>query len=253
MVTAGECAVDDAEANRLIETGAARPFDSLNAARSGGCDYVLLRSRNGLELCGPDDKPGAGVRASFESVDPRDCSRRQPLGRAVGRSSRQVIDATAGLGNDSVRLACMGLNVTAIERSPIVAALFDDGLRAARGRPGWADIVDRITLRLGDATALLCKLSMQPDAVYIDPMYPPKRKRSALPPKRVQVLRAVIGDDSDARALLEIARSVARRVVVKRPPYAAPLADDRSHRIETKLVRYDVYIAATQPDRNELA
>ena len=41
---------------------------------------------------------------------------------------------------------------------------------------------------------------------------------------------------------MKVARAHAHRVVVKRPPYADPLAGDVTHTISANLVRYDVYI-----------
>jgi 16S rRNA (guanine1516-N2)-methyltransferase len=79
--------------------------------------------------------------------------------------------------------------------------------------------------------------------VYIDPMFPPKRRGSALPPKAAQMLRELVGHDTDAAELLAAARSIARsRVVVKRPDHAPPLADPVDAQYKGKLVRYDVYV-----------
>ena len=82
-----------------------------------------------------------------------------------------------------------------------------------------------------------------PDAVYIDPMFPPKRKRGALAHKGVRLLRTLVGVDDDAAELLEAARERAHRVVVKRPTWAEPIAVAPSLAITAKLVRYDVYLA----------
>jgi len=86
-------------------------------------------------------------------------------------------------------------------------------------------------------------LPQRPDAVYLDPMFPPKRKKSAAVNKEMRLLRELVGDDLDAPDLLEVARGVAReRVVVKRPDHAPPLAPYPSMSFLGKLVRYDVYL-----------
>lgn len=81
------------------------------------------------------------------------------------------------------------------------------------------------------------------DVVYIDPMFPPGRKAAERKP--LLMLRALVGADPDAAALLAPARRAARRrVVVKRPRHAAPLADAppaATH--HGRAVRYDVYPA----------
>jgi len=67
-----------------------------------------------------------GVAVDFGQLDSRTltgtASRKQPILRAFGSDVRTIIDATAGLGQDAALLACMGYHVTAVERSPIVAA-----------------------------------------------------------------------------------------------------------------------------------
>jgi 16S rRNA (guanine1516-N2)-methyltransferase len=101
---------------------------------------------------------------------------------------------------------------------------------------------DRLTLVVDDARRVLATLE-PPETIYIDPMFPPKRKASALAKKDVRLVRRVVGDDPDAGELLAIALDRAqRRVVVKRPSHAEPLADRRpDFEIASKLVRYDVY------------
>lgn len=163
---------------------------------------------------------------------------REPLARALGRETRRVIDATAGLGGDSVRLASR-CEVTAIERHPAVAALLGDGVRRAERDGGLAP--GRIRVVVGDARALLPRLAPECDAVFLDPMFPPKRKRSAAVRKEQRLLRALVGDDADAAELLTVARACSRRVIVKRPLHAPPLAPRPSASYTGKLVRYDLY------------
>ena len=59
----------------------------------------------------------------------------QSIAKAVGLVGAMptVVDATAGLRRDAFVLASLGCKVTLIERSPVVAALLQDGL-AGRGR-----------------------------------------------------------------------------------------------------------------------
>lgn len=166
-----------------------------------------------------------------------------PLARAVGRGASRVVDATAGLGGDALRLACLGLSVIAYERCAPVAAVLADGLARARREPGLAAVARRIELRVADARRGLPRLRPAPDVVFLDPMFPPKRRRSALPRKELVALRALAGDDPDAAELLAEARRCARRrVVVKRPDHAAPLGPRPAFSYAGKLVRYDVYL-----------
>ena len=174
-------------------------------------------------------------------------SRRQPIARAIGLRGDPptVVDATAGLGRDSFLLACLGCPVVAMERSRVLAALLRDGLTRARNTPDerLRAIIRRISLVVGDAGQLLAAMSAEvaPDVVYLDPMYPPKKK-SALAKKELRICRTLVGEDQDAGELLAMAQRVARRrVVVKRLRYAPLLAGDVVTKYFGRTVRYDVY------------
>ena len=151
-----------------------------------------------------------------------------------------VIDATAGLAGDSLKLAMIADRVIAIERNAVVFALLSSALYNAR--TSILPLANKIEAHYGDAIEQIRQLPAA-DVIFMDPMFPPKRKRSALPPKSVRILRNIVGDDSDDEELLRVARQYAlRRVVVKRPLHASPLADDHVALHEGKVVRYEVYL-----------
>ncbi|MFN2728770.1 class I SAM-dependent methyltransferase, partial [Salmonella enterica subsp. enterica serovar Typhimurium] len=77
---------------------------------------------------------------------------------------------------------------------------------------------------------------------FLDPMFP-HRQKSALVKKEMRVFQSLVGPDLDADGLLEPARQLAtKRVVVKRPDYAPPLADVATpNAIVTKGHRFDIY------------
>jgi 16S rRNA (guanine1516-N2)-methyltransferase len=175
--------------------------------------------------------------------------RKQALGRAMGIKPGHmpnVIDATAGLGRDAFVLANLGCSVRMIERSPIMACLLEDALRRAefdQHLNPW--INQRLKLISGDARRqipLLCGATAT-DVVYIDPMYPPRTK-SALVKKEMRFIQALAGEDMDSSELLAISlRHATKRVVVKRPGSASPVAGPKpTHTIESKNTRYDVYV-----------
>lgn len=212
----------------------------------------LCWTDDGLELRDSESPASRGVRVDFSKRDfrpgSRSMSRRQPLARAMGSRTATVLDATAGLGRDAALLACLGFQVTAVERSPVIAALLEDGLQRAAAEPQLARALGgRLVVILGDAREVLEGARDMPDAIYIDPMFPPKRKSSALAKKDVRLLRAVVGDDPDASDLVRIALGRARqRVIVKRPDHAAPLAANPTATFAGKLVRYDMYATGQQ-------
>jgi 16S rRNA (guanine1516-N2)-methyltransferase len=206
-----------------------------------------------LTLLGRDGSLGKGFAVDF--VAGRAAHRRrfgggrgQPLARAVGLkggANPRVVDATAGLGRDAFVLACLGAQVTLIERAPVLAALLEDGLQRAARDPELAAIVTA-HMRLVHDNAIHwlshCEEAQRPEVVYLDPMYP-HRTKSALVKKEMRALRALVGDDEDADQLLTAALACAKkRVVVKRPKGAPPLAGPRPGScVESKNTRYDLY------------
>lgn len=178
----------------------------------------------------------------------------QSIAKAVGLNKGAtpvVLDATAGLGRDAFVLASLGCKVMMVERHPVVAALLDDGLARAKADAeigGW--VSERMSLLHASSHDALSKLAedphfVLPDVVYLDPMYPHKKK-SALVKKEMRVFQSLVGADDDADGLFEPAYALAtKRVVVKRPDYAEFLAGKTpSTQIETKKNRFDVYVKA---------
>ena len=90
--------------------------------------------------------------------------------------------------------------------------------------------------------------SVSIDVVYLDPMFP-ERKKSAKVKKQMQAFHAIVGTDADADGLLALALNVATyRVVVKRPAGANYLAEKKpSYSLEGKSTRYDIYTLKKLP------
>ncbi len=221
-------------------------------------NFALSRADDGrLELRFPDEPSAKPLRLDLTRHDTRSPAgrrTRQPLARAIGLHKKaapghalRVIDATAGFGKDAWLLAAMGCRVTAIERHPIVAALLEDAITHAARTD--ADTAARLQLIHGDAAAHLNGLadetsgeSKTPDAIYIDPIFP-TRRGSALQRRPMRLLRELVGPDNDAAELLRCALAARpRRVVVKRPLRAEPLAADPAFTHKGQAVRYDVYL-----------
>ncbi|WP_417257884.1 class I SAM-dependent methyltransferase [Celeribacter sp.] len=174
--------------------------------------------------------------------------RGQDLPKAMGLRAGKtptIIDATAGLGRDSFLLASLGAQVTMIERSDKMHALLADGMARAHDEGGvFREIIERMTLLKGDAKELLPTLSGE--AILIDPMHPP-RKNSALVKRELRQVREIVGTDEDAADLLRVALETAeKRVVLKWPAKADPIAGIKpcSHQIVGKSTRYDVFMIA---------
>jgi len=172
--------------------------------------------------------------------------RGEAVAKAVGIKGSylpDVVDATAGLGRDAFVLASLGCKVRMLERNPVVAALLDDGLaRGYRDAEIGPWLRERMTLLHASSLTALSELSPKPEVVYLDPMYPHKQK-SALVKKEMRVFQGLVGPDEDADGLLEPARRLAtKRIVVKRPDYAPPMADIAAQAaVITKNHRFDIY------------
>lgn len=173
--------------------------------------------------------------------------RGEAIAKAIGIKHAEiptVLDATAGLGRDAFVLASLGCRVRLVERHPVVYLLLQDGLRRAYADAEIGAMMRR-NMRLLPVRhiAQLDPATEFADAVYLDPMYPHKPK-SALVKKEMRLFQQLIGADADADQLLAPALRLARkRVVVKRPDYAAFLAQKAPHfSRETKNHRFDIYL-----------
>ena len=181
----------------------------------------------------------------------------QAIAKAIGINKYtlpiNVLDVTAGLAKDAFVLACLGCSVKMIERNPVVAELVRCAIAFADSSNDFQDIKQQgFSLLQTDAIDYLEKhLSNQQsplaDVIYIDPMYPP-RKKSAAVRKNMQLLQKLLGHNEnqqhDENKLFNLALKTAdRRVVVKRPKNAAPLTGKNpTMSIQSKITRYDVYV-----------
>lgn len=221
---------------------------------------LLTLTPDRLELRQTDKGAGGPVWVDFVqgAVDYRrrhGNSRREAIARAAGIKGAKppsVLDVTAGLGRDGFILASLGCKVQLVERSPVVAALLEDGLRRAGEADGAAGIIrQRLNLIVGNGLKILNTWQGEkPEVVYIDPMYP-HRGKSALVKKEMRLIRLLVGDDEDSDALLRAALAVAsRRVVVKRPRLApALIGPEPNFTISGKNSRFDVYLVLSPNPR----
>ena len=238
----------------------------LVAARWGLCTQETEKTRFRLRVCRerlelsrdeyPREKP---VFVDFSNHRnnlrvKKGGGRRQPLARAAGLRARtpSILDLTAGFGTDAHVLASLGCRVTMVERSPVVAALLEDGLRRAHGMSEGAA---RMHLLCGDASELLScpSAGLGADVIYLDPMYPGPYGTAQVR-KEMQLLRDLIGQTDDTAALFEqaLARATSR-VVVKRPAGVGCLNQrEPSLSVATRRHRFDVYVVGKKALRINL-
>ncbi len=159
------------------------------------------------------------------------------LSKACGvpQGQRRILDACAGFGADGMTLAAQGCTVTMVERNTLVWLLLREHDQA----------FGRVTVEHGDCMDFMSG-AQDWDVVYLDPMFPPRRK-TALPNLGLQHLRelsAQNGSDSgdNLQQQIALARScAAARVVVKRR-LKDPKDALSAFQIKGKSIRFDVYL-----------
>lgn len=205
----------------------------------------LREDEHGLALAGD----GMELRGDFARLLPRlrqDRLHRELLVRAArvrGVDAPTAVDATAGLGEDALLLAAAGFTVTLCERDPVIAALLADTLLRARDDERLSKVAARMRLVEGDARETLASLDEAPDVVFLDPMFPERRRRASTN-KKLQLFQVLERPCEDENALMAAALAAhPRKVVVKRPlkgPYLAGVKPSSS--LAGKVVRYDVIV-----------
>lgn len=218
--------------------------------------YQLTYAMDAWQLFPPAQSDGLGKHPLWVDFvhNPRFAQTlllREPLAKAAGLRANQrplVVDLTAGLGRDTWALASTGCHVLAFERHPLVHFLLSDGLARARAHPKTCAIAERITLHQGDARqyegAFIDPNNASAWPIWLlDPMFP-ERSKSALVKKDMRIFHHLVGEDLDASALFNWARSkLGMRWIVKRPPQAPTLnAEPPALVITSGRVRFDCYL-----------
>lgn len=210
---------------------------------------VFLRlNEAGLSLC---DAGGLEIRGDFSKLLPRlkpNNLNGELLVKAAkikGNDTPFAVDATAGLGEDSLLLAAAGFRVRLFEKDPVIAALLSDAMERAVEIPELAGIVARMELVCGDSIEMLPELGFVPDVIVLDPMFP-ERAKSASVKKKFQLIHHLERPCEEEEQLLEAALSTgAHKIVIKRPLKGALLAGKKpSYSLTGRAIRYDVLVQA---------
>ena len=119
-----------------------------------------------------------------------------------------------------LKLADLGARVRLCERHPVIAAMLEAGMDAARnsGDSWLVERVSRMQLHKGDACLLPPEQLVDVDVIYLDPMFPARTKAAAVK-KEMALFQYLLHDSSgDGEATLHWAlQQQVARVVVKRP------------------------------------
>ena len=209
--------------------------------------FRLAWSDAGYELV--EQSTGRSLRIDFTSRKLK--SRlarggRELLARAVhAKPGLRVLDATAGMGVDSLVLASRGCDVTLVERSHSLYLMLTDAIDRARRDPALAEIAARMRAIRGDARYIMAHLDRVPDAIVIDPMFPARQKTAAVRGE-LQLMQQFVGKDEDVRSLVLAARATgSRRVVVKRPGTGGDMPGlTPDYSLKGRASRFDVFVNA---------
>lgn len=152
-----------------------------------------------------------------------------------------VVDATAGMGEDSLLLAAAKNNVKLFEYDPVIAALLSDTINRALTDNRLSEIVRRMQFIPGDSITGIKNISEPIDVIYLDPMFP-ERAKSGLIKKKFQLLQQLEKPcDNESELLKAAINANPVKIVIKRPlkgPYLCNLKPDYSY--SGKAIRYDV-------------
>ncbi|OAJ33513.1 class I SAM-dependent methyltransferase [Piscirickettsia salmonis] len=161
-----------------------------------------------------------------------------------------VLDCTAGLGRDAMLLTKLGCRVDMIERSPIIYALLNDALQRASLHSLTKDLTSHIRLFHTQAKNYFDDYpSRHYDVIYLDPMFPEKKK-SALAQKEMQIFKEIVGGDLDAHLIFNACQGYyTDRLIIKRPRLAPLLAQSPSYQLAGKANRFDIYLAPARSNQ----
>ena len=256
------------EGAKLIAKHGVQSFNTSSSSSYYGLDDALISF----------DKEGAGLTLlnqikmkplllDFELLSYRQRllrggRQKEPVARAVMNGLEDgalVFDATAGLGRESMILAHAGAKVVSFERQLPIWIILNDALKRAQGSrffPFTLPVLSPIgtikdySLALAGTDNHSLTLAndlnnARPEVIYYDPMFP-ERENSAQVKKDMFVFQQVIGEDKDIIEFLELSLELAvKRVVLKRPSYAPPLAVaglERSYFVDGGQCRFDCYV-----------
>lgn len=213
-----------------------------------GEELTLLFDSSGVSLTGF----GLTFRGDFEQVLHRLTGGRLQHEMLVHitktkKESPRAVDATAGMGEDSILLAAAGYDVTMYEQNAVIAALLKDALRRAKKNPVLKDIVSRMRLIEGNSITLMKELNFIPDVIYLDPMFP-ARQKTGLVNKKLQLIQKLEQPCVEESELLDAALEIKpEKVVIKRPLKGAFLAEkEPDYSVKGKAIRYDCIVCNKQ-------
>lgn len=209
-----------------------------------GKGLTLTLDQSGLTLVGYGMRFQGDFREMLRRISGGRLSHEMLVKIAKTKKERPVaIDAAAGMGEDALLLAAAGYTVYLFEQDPVIAALLKDTIRRAEQVPELKEIVGRMRLTEGDSIELMSSVPEQPELIYLDPMFPARRK-SGLINKKLQLIQKLEQPCAQEEELLAAAIALhPKKIVIKRPLHSPFLADQKpGYTVKGKAIRYDVIV-----------
>ncbi|MBL0319511.1 MAG: class I SAM-dependent methyltransferase [Alphaproteobacteria bacterium] len=195
-----------------------------------------------LEYCSGFTEASLAYRSHKTSIH------QEPLAEAIGLkhgTPLTVVDTTAGWGRDAFILASLGAKMIVLEQSPVLWFMLMYNIHIYKQQSDLDDILMECFWNKSQDWLSSLSHDDKPEVVYLDPMFPEKKKTS-LAKKEMQILQLLLGkgDEDESAQLLQASLKVAaKRVVVKRPSRASFLGDvTPSFSKAGKSARFDVYV-----------
>ena len=194
--------------------------------------HALWLDRDGLGLV--NAALGSMLRLDEQQLSPR-LAGRSLLMKACGAHGTplSILDPFAGFGLDGLLLAYHGHHLTLVEQETAIWLM----LREFAATLGLTP-----KLYHQEATQFMVQATSTWDVVYLDPMFPARRKR-ALPNLGLQHLRLLAkGEGVDLQSCLSRACELANQRVVFKQRLKDPVIGRPSHQLKGQAVRFDVYL-----------
>ena len=159
--------------------------------------------------------------------------------KALGKKRKglRILDATAGLGRDSLILAAAGNQVLGLEQNTEVYTLLVQELEKIRKLYPLD-----LAFKHANSIDFLKDTTTQFDIMYLDPMFP-KNSKSRLVKQEMLWLQNIVGEDKSGLELFNLAmQTTGDRVIIKRPIHSPFINGIKpNYQISGDINRFDVY------------
>ena len=206
-------------------------------------DLILQLDEDGLALVSDNMKLFGDFTKTIKRIKQSNLEKELLIHAAKIKGKKQdlvAIDATAGMGEDSMLLAAYGFQVKLYENNPIIAELLKDALERAQLIPELKEIVGRMKVFEEDSILAMQNLDYEPDVILLDPMFP-ERTKSALIKKKFQILHKIETPCTNEKELLDSAiKANPKKIVIKRPLKGEYLAGVKpNYSVKGNSIRFD--------------